>query len=124
MAEAFFTALYGPNTADATVTVNHYPKEIEVAEDGAYSIYNWELFFHVPLTIVVHLSKNQRSAEAQRWFHYIFDPTAKDGKVWRLLAFRQGRELRRIASLLRLVSDPGNELSKEEQAERPHPKRV
>jgi hypothetical protein len=26
-------------------------------------------------TIAVHLSKNQRFAEAQRWFHYLFDPT-------------------------------------------------
>ncbi len=42
---------------------------------GAYSVYNWELFFHVPLTIAMHLSKNQRFEEAQRWFHYIFDPT-------------------------------------------------
>ena len=48
----------------------------------------------MPLTIAVHLSKNQRFAEAQRWFHYIFDPTSTDTSVpvpqrfWRFLAFR------------------------------------
>ena len=26
----------------------------------------------------MHLSKNQRFAEAQRWFHYVFDPTSTD----------------------------------------------
>ena len=29
----------------------------------------------MPITIAIHLNKNQRYAEAQRWFHYLFDPT-------------------------------------------------
>ena len=29
----------------------------------------------MPLTIAIHLSKNQRFAEAQRWFHFLLDPT-------------------------------------------------
>ncbi len=41
---------------------------------GAYASYNWELFFHLPLLIAQHLSRNQRFEEAQRWFHAIFDP--------------------------------------------------
>jgi hypothetical protein len=53
-----------------------YPvKDLDFSSSGAYAVYNWELFFHVPLTIAVHLSKNQRFEESQRWFHYIFDPT-------------------------------------------------
>ncbi len=43
---------------------------------GAYSVYNWELFFHIPLLIATRLSQQQRFEEAARWFHYIFDPTA------------------------------------------------
>jgi hypothetical protein len=27
------------------------------------------------------MSKNQRFAEAQRWFHYIFDPTCNDTSI-------------------------------------------
>jgi peptidoglycan hydrolase-like protein with peptidoglycan-binding domain len=45
---------------------------------GAYSIYNWEIFFHAPLMIASKLSANQRFEEAMRWFHYIFDPTNVD----------------------------------------------
>ncbi|MCB9288249.1 MAG: hypothetical protein H6560_13135 [Lewinellaceae bacterium] len=41
---------------------------------GPYSLYNWEIFFHIPFTIAVRLSQNKKFAEAQQWFHYIFDP--------------------------------------------------
>ena len=42
---------------------------------GLYSIYNWELFFHIPLLIATRLSQNQKFDEARKWFHFIFDPT-------------------------------------------------
>jgi peptidoglycan hydrolase-like protein with peptidoglycan-binding domain len=42
---------------------------------GAYSSYNWEVFFHAPFLIACKLSQNQRFEEAMRWFHRIFDPT-------------------------------------------------
>src|SRR5713226_1802690 len=76
----FFKALYNP-TEDNLVQVKYFPKEIDVSEHGSYANYNWELFFHIPLMIAVHLSKTQRFAEAQRWFHYIFDPTSNDKTV-------------------------------------------
>jgi hypothetical protein len=44
-------------------------------QQGAYAVYNWEVFYHAPYIIALHLSKNGRFADAQRWFHYIFDPT-------------------------------------------------
>ncbi|WON73552.1 hypothetical protein [Nitrosospira sp. Is2] len=61
--------------------------------EGAYSVYNWEVFYHIPFTCAVHLSKNQRFAEAQRWFHYIFDPTDNsDGpapqRFWKVKPFQ------------------------------------
>ena len=69
----FFDAAYKPNTA---LVQQPYPvKDLDFTSGGAYSAYNWELFFHVPLTIAMQLSKNQRFADAQRWFHYLFDPT-------------------------------------------------
>jgi hypothetical protein len=49
--------------------------DLDFSATGAYSVYNWELFFHVPVTIAMHLSKNGRFEEAQRWFHFVFDPT-------------------------------------------------
>lgn len=57
-----------------------YPiDEVEFRTGGAYDLYNWELFFHIPLLIATRLSSNQRFEEAQRWFHYIFDPTGSAG---------------------------------------------
>jgi hypothetical protein len=68
--------------------------EIDVADDGPYSLYNWELFFHAPVLIATHLSKNQRFEEAQRWFHFVFDPTSDEHDIpvpqrfWKFLRFR------------------------------------
>lgn len=71
-AEMFGATQYNPSE----LVQQPYPvKDLDFTSSGAYSIYNWELFYHVPITIAIHLSKNQRFAEAQRWFHYLFDPT-------------------------------------------------
>ena len=82
-----------------------YPvKDLDFTASGAYSGYNWELFFHAPLTIAIHLSKNQRFAEAQRWFHYMFDPTDKrDGptpeRFWKVRPF-QYTDVKKIEEVL------------------------
>ena len=97
----FFATLYNP-TQDELVQVEYFQKEIDVSEHGPYANYNWELFFHIPLTIAVHLSKNRRFAEAQRWFHYIFDPTSNDQsadplrRFWKFIAFRRSDDSKRI----------------------------
>lgn len=69
----FFESSYDPNSA---LVRRPYPaKDLDFSSAGAYAVYNWELFYHVPITIAIHLSKNQRYFEAQRWFHFLFDPT-------------------------------------------------
>jgi hypothetical protein len=99
----FFATFY-QMPEDRLVGVNAFPEEIDVNLHGSYANYNWELFFHIPLTIAVHLSKIRRFAEAQRWFHYIFDPTSNDTTVdppqrfWKFLAF--------ATVLLRRISTP------------------
>lgn len=87
--------LYSP--AEGVVTA--FPEQaLDLSDNGPYAIYNWELFFHAPLAVAVHLSKNQRFAEAQRWFHFIFDPTSNDPvsdpsnpqqRFWKFLRFRE-----------------------------------
>ena len=57
----------------------HPVDAVEFQAGSAYELYNWELFFHIPLLIADRLSKNQRFQEAQRWFHFIFDPTGTAG---------------------------------------------
>lgn len=80
-------------------------KEIDFSPAGSYSAYNWELFYHVPLTIAIHLSKNQRFAEALRWFHYLFDPTddtpnmGEPERFWKVKPFHEVR-IRRLEELL------------------------
>jgi hypothetical protein len=114
LAHEFFTALYTPQNT-ATTKVRSFPKEIDVAVGGPYAVYNWELFFHLPLTVAVHLGKNQRFAEAQRWFHHIFDPTANDTSVptpqrfWNFIAFRSAGAGGQIDEMLALLSKPATE---------------
>ena len=63
---------------------------------GATGIYFQELYFHIPFLIAHHLNANQQFAEAQKWYHYIFDPTAPEetglspslDRVWRYVRFR------------------------------------
>lgn len=60
---------------------------VELDLDGMYGVYNWELFFHAPLRIAISLSRGQRFEEAQRWFHFLFDPSAssrepRPGRYW------------------------------------------
>ncbi|MEQ1531590.1 MAG: hypothetical protein ABL925_19935, partial [Methylococcales bacterium] len=116
----FFESYYTPLNSNVVEFTNLPLKEIDVSVTGAYSNYNWELFFHVPMTIAVHLSKNQRFAEAQRWFHYIFDPTCNDTKIpplqrfWNFIAFRNPNCFMQIDNLLMLLSKPSAECSHEE----------
>ncbi len=118
--QPFFEALYHPANNEL-VQVESFLKEIDVDEHRAYANYNWELFFHIPLTIAVHLSKSQRFAEAQRWFHYIFDPTSNDLNVdppfrfWKFLAFRKEGDSKQIDEIIRLLSIPRANLTPEDQ---------
>ena len=119
-AHDFFHILYQPQSSKL-VQVESFRKEIDLTPHGPYANYNWELFFHIPLTIAVHLSKTRRFAEAQRWFHYVFDPTSNDKTVdppqrfWKFLAFRQDKDPKQIDALLTLLSKPPAELSPEDQ---------
>ncbi|KST62058.1 LamG-like jellyroll fold domain-containing protein [Mastigocoleus testarum] len=65
---------------------------------GAYGLYYEEIFFHIPFLIANQLNANQKFAEAQKWYHYIFNPTAQETNVsstdsskdryWRYRPFR------------------------------------
>lgn len=110
-AESFDDGRYLPN---AEVVARPYPvNELDFASGGAYSVYNWELFFHAPFTIAIHLSKNQRYAEAQRWFHLVFDPTDNgDGptpeRFWKMRPFQTTdvKQVERLLENLATGADP------------------
>ncbi len=120
-AQNFFTTYYTTVLGQGDVVkFNDFPqKEIDV-QDGPYANYNWELLYHIPVAIAVHLSKNQRFAEAQKWFHYVFDPTSHDTTnppwlcYWKFLRFRQETDVQNIDSLLLLLSTPDSELKSDQ----------
>ena len=79
-------------------------KNLDFTFDGAYSIYNWELFFHFPLLVAIHLSQNQNFKDAQQWFHLIFNPTDNSQgptpeRFWRVQPF-QYTDVRLIQDIL------------------------
>jgi hypothetical protein len=59
------------------------------------SVYDWEIFFHIPVLVANALATNQRFADALRWLHLIFDPTRLETPApwsstptyWRFLPF-------------------------------------
>lgn len=75
---------------------NYYLENVDFSKYGAYSLYNWELFFHIPYLIATRLSKNGKYAEARKWFHYIFNPLSTEipapghtnSRYWQVLPFK------------------------------------
>ena len=51
------------------------PNSKKLDFDGPLGIYFWEIFFHIPFLFANSLNSNQRFEEAQKWYHYIFNPT-------------------------------------------------
>ncbi len=117
--EALFNSTYKPNEKNvvnvyelsAAEKSNAGPlEEFDFSYGGAFSIYNWELFFHAPFMLAKRLSANQRFTEAHRWFHYIFDPTYVahaepwPERVWQIKPFFDhgvGKSIERAILLLK-----------------------
>lgn len=103
---------YKPNTD--LVASAHPVEDIDFSTDGGYSVYNWELFFHIPLTLAIHLSRNGHYQQAMSWFHFVFNPTDDSAQLaperyWKVRPF-QSTEVEQIESILTaLSSDPGGQ---------------
>ncbi|WP_019500352.1 neuraminidase-like domain-containing protein [Pseudanabaena sp. PCC 6802] len=76
--------------------------------NGSYGLYFQEIFFHIPFLVANTLNANQRFAEAQKWYHYIFNPTQQiqpnsqswnSDRFWRYLPFR-GNTLKKLEAIL------------------------
>ena len=116
--DEFFEQTYQPKAVSRP-----YPKDdFDFSYGGAYSAYNWELFFHVPFLVAVSLTKNRRFEEALRWFHFVFDPSESDGepapqRFWKIrpffeLFFGEDIEAGPIHELLLLLQYTGSEPEK------------
>ncbi len=84
----------GPNTQPPPI-----PDGDIIDYYGPYGPYFWEIFFFTPWLVANQLQANQRFAEAQQWFNYIFDPTISADadptaktpldRFWRFVHFRE-----------------------------------
>ncbi|HUS75232.1 MAG TPA: LamG-like jellyroll fold domain-containing protein [Methanothrix sp.] len=106
--ELHFWEEYGTNKELIPPDINSIPNEIDF--QGAYRLYFEEIFFHVPFLIANKLNSNQKFEEAQKWYHYIFNPTASEeggaqgkdkDRYWRYLPFRDDN----FQSLRTLLTD-------------------
>ncbi|PSH61678.1 hypothetical protein CU102_26790 [Phyllobacterium brassicacearum] len=125
---SFFEDRYEP--VPAHVSAPHPRNGVDFSLDGAYSAYNWELFFHVPLLVAERLRKEQRFEEAQRWFHYVFDPTQADADnipqcYWKVRPFFEydlaDPESRPVQDLMLALSRGNPALARQVEAWREHP---
>jgi hypothetical protein len=97
------------------VPKNRPIEDIDFTSEGSYSIYNWELFYHVPFLLANRLTSDQKFEQALKWYHYIFNPTgALSGdvpqKFWVTKPFYLTHESdylnQRIDNLLYKIADP------------------
>ena len=80
--------------------------------EGSLGVYFREIFFHIPFSIANHLNSQGKYADAQRWYHYIFDPTStnapnesdtnKKDRVWQYVEFRN----RTLKTFKERLNDP------------------
>jgi hypothetical protein len=94
----------GPQTTDLTGRTQN-----PIANESPYGAYYQEIFQHIPLLIAHHLNSQGRFADAQRWYHYVFDPTSGEppsgsgapptDRNWKYRQFR-GQERQKLRSVL------------------------
>jgi hypothetical protein len=100
---------YDPKSFDSPLPT----ADVDFSVGGAYSIYNWELFFHAPVLLAKRLTNNQRFEEADWWLRKVFDPTASDGEVparyWQIKPFFDSAQPPSIHELLLLLQYEGTD---------------
>ncbi|MER2511874.1 MAG: neuraminidase-like domain-containing protein [Nitrosomonas ureae] len=88
---------FGPldQDEDGTLDIYHELKR-------PYSLYNWELFFHMPILLADALSKAQQFEETMKWFHFVFNPIAEgneDNRFWQFKPFKEINSQRILDSI-------------------------
>jgi Tc toxin complex TcA C-terminal TcB-binding domain/Neuraminidase-like domain/Salmonella virulence plasmid 28.1kDa A protein len=74
--QAGTTAAAAPTGARLTPLDRSQDRQfLDYSSSAAFSVYNWELFYHVPLYVAQMLSQNLQFEDALTWYRYIFDPT-------------------------------------------------
>jgi hypothetical protein len=129
-----FAALYQPQTyvaqpypgAAGAPDPGESTLDFDPACGGAYSLYNWEIFYHTPMFVASLLMQNQKYQDAMTWLEYIFNPTDSSGgptpqRFWEMAPFNAmnsatwiSQEIQNILTTLAVdrqqgISDPATE---------------
>ena len=113
-----FSTIYKP---DPDQVVQPYPQEnVDFSLNGSYSKYNWETFFHAPMTVAIAYSRAGKFEEAMRWYHFVFDPMTNDPdktnhRFWQFKPFRDEDDILRIEETVLLLSYTGSDAIKLKQ---------
>jgi hypothetical protein len=91
-----------------------------VYRSTAYSVYNWELFFHLPMLVADRLMQNQRFEDARRWLHYVFNPTDGAGGYWKFVPL-QAAPKQSIEDWLKQLQDGDPDLQQQIAEWKDHP---
>jgi hypothetical protein len=70
--QRMFETEFSPGS-DSVVTPYALPT-VEFGYGTPFGVYNWELFFHLPMLIAGRLSQDLQFEEAFKWYSYVFDP--------------------------------------------------
>ncbi len=62
-----FANSYDPQVSWGTAATPLPVADCDFSIGGAYSVYNWELFFHIPILIAKRLKDNQKFEDALKW---------------------------------------------------------
>lgn len=110
------SAIYNPGTD----LQRPYPvHNFDFSFGGSQSVYNWEIFFHMPMLVAERYMAEFKFAEAQRWMHYIFDPSRvyrsdTDGSQswWRVKPLAEAEGTESSKALFDALSYVGNDPDK------------
>lgn len=115
---AFDFGSYSPVASVSSAHPTAQKDILDFSRSGAMSVYNWEVFFHIPFLIACRLSTNQRFEEALDWFHHIFDPSNTEAesapqRYWITKPFfdatNETYQRERITELLGNADDPATQ---------------
>ncbi len=111
------TVVPGP---DPTSGVDFGTEKAGVYRSTAYSEYNWELFFHLPMLVADRLMQNRRFEDARRWLHYVFNPTDGAGGYWKVVPL-QAAPVQSIEDWLKQLNAGDSDLQQQIAEWKDHP---
>jgi hypothetical protein len=106
-----FSSTYLPTNM---VNTSYPANNVQFGFSDPLGIYNWEIFFHAPMMVAQRLADNQQFEEAQKWFHYIFDPTSSKDingqntpekkRFWKFYPFYTEAQQSNVQTLIQLLA--------------------